>query len=217
MKRTGERFFQGARPFVFEGAAAASKLRRKRERRWLNSSQGASGGATVAKLELRSGIGLLRHVVVVHVAVAAVVVAFLMAFMAFGAGKVAVVLAVRVDVRFVLRHGLLRDFVVPAVAADAGFVLLIVDLELGAAVFNVAGRTWRGGRRGTRLRWPLRCRRRRARRERSSLRGVASSTWGLREWSSLKEKRHRTGLRSVPQRDPRAMFYPRSGDMIKLA
>lgn len=59
MKRTGERFFQGARPFVFEGAAAASKLRRKRERRWLNSSQGASGGATVAKLELRSGIGLL--------------------------------------------------------------------------------------------------------------------------------------------------------------
>ena len=59
MKRTGERFFQGARPFVFEGAAAASKLRRKRERRWLNSSQGASGGATVAKLELRSGVCFL--------------------------------------------------------------------------------------------------------------------------------------------------------------
>lgn len=86
------------------------------------------------------GVQTSRHLVSVHVAFSAVVVPGLMTFVAFGAGKIAVVLAVRIDVGRILRHGLLGDFVIPPVAADAGFVLLFVDLEFGTAVLDVARR-----------------------------------------------------------------------------
>ena len=72
-------------------------------------------------------------------AVAAVILALLVPLVASRAGKIAVVLAVRIHFLRILRLGFGCNSVIPAVALHTGLVAVLVDFERSFCCISVAG------------------------------------------------------------------------------